>query len=742
MSDALPPAADFGGLPSDFNWLVELLATETSDSLDDHLQWVELAAGEKLFEQGDPGDSMYVLRTGALGVCVRHNDGSETLIDQLGPGALVGEMALISGQPRSATVYAVVDSGLIRLTEASVDRLTALRPEAADTLEATVTPRVQRLQLAAAMKGLVGELDPATVHELQEAVTWQRLSNGDLLYQQDDPANGMYLVINGRLRQTIVTAGGDERELGEAGPGQLLGEFSMLTNRPRVATARAVRASTVAGITLPLFRKLTADYPEMMGRLTQRIIDRQVQGLTTTRPIAPVSLSLAVIPAGPEVDSEAFARALVLALNAHGPALALTSRRCDLDFGKEGAAYSPANRSLDLMMANWVDEIQSDHRYIVYAADPEPNEWTKRCINYADRVLTVSSPDSDPARVAAEAYLDALETPLRTELVLWWPAGTEQPSGTAAWLDGRDLHAHHHVRQDDASHMERLARRLSGHATGLVLSGGAARGFAHLGVLQAVEELGIPVDYIGGTSMGAVVAAAYNTMPYEQMLQELDRFKDPKVVFDRTLPFTSLMASDKVTRLIRQYFEGVAIEDMWRPFFCVATNLTTAEEVVYTRGPLWRAVRASMAIPGVFTPVMDNGDVLTDGGVLHNFPVELMAGLCESDRIIGVNVAPFQEKKRDYDFDTSISGWRILWSRINPFRKPVRSPALVGTIMRALEINSVQRSKSDEQLVDLMIYPDTSRFGLYDFSQYEPIAAAGYEAAYEPLRAWRADRLS
>ncbi len=201
------------------------------------------------------------------------------------------------------------------------------------------------------------------------------------------------------------------------------------------------------------------------------------------------------------------------------------------------------------------------------------------------------------------------------------------------------------------------------------------------------------------------------------------------------------MASEKVTRLIRGYFSGRDIEDLWRPFFCVATNLTTAEEVVYTRGPLWWAVRASIAIPGVFTPVMDDGDVLTDGGVLQNFPVALMAELCESDRLIGVNVAPFNEKKRDYDFDTSVSGWRILWSRLNPFSKPVRSPALIGTIMRALEINSVQRSKSDEALVDLMIYPDTGRFGLYDFSNYEPIVAAGYEAAYGPLTSWQGRRL-
>lgn len=726
--------------PTEFDWLLELLAEESNGGLDANLQWIELSGGEVLFEQGQPGDSMYVLRSGMLGVRVRHEDGTETVIDHLAPGGLVGEMALLSGQPRTATVFAVVDSGLIRLTQETVNRLTALRPETADSLEATVAPRLQRLQLAAVMKDLFGELDPATIHELQEEVEWRRLANGDVLFRQGDPSNEMYVVINGRFRGTAIAADGQQEDLGEFGPGQLIGEIAMLTQEPRVATVYAVRASTVVGITPAIFKRLTAAYPALMGRVTRYIVDRQVRQLTAAPPRAPIALSVAIVPNSADIDAWAFAQSLAGALTVHGTALALNSEQFDAHFGKEGAAHSPPDRALDALVAAWIDGVQADYKYVIYAADAAPNDWTKRCIANADRVLLLADPAGDPSPGAAETHLDRMETPLRKELVLWWPAGTQQPSGTATWLDARTVHTHHHVRQGDEGHLARLARRLSGHAIGLVFSGGAARGFAHVGVLQAVEEMGIPLDLIGGTSMGAIIAAAYSTMPYEQMLRELDLFRDPKVVFDRTLPFTSLMASDKVTRLIRRYFEGVAIEDIWRPYFCVATNLTTAEEVVYTRGPLWRAVRASMAIPGVFAPVMDNGDVLTDGGVLDNFPVDLMAELCESDRVIGVNVAPFREKKRDYDFETSISGWRILWSRLNPFSRPVRSPALVGTIMRALEINSVRRSKTDEALVDLMIYPDTSGFGLYNFSDYQPIVTAGYQAAYGPLGDWWARR--
>ena len=326
--------------------------------------------------------------------------------------------------------------------------------------------------------------------------------------------------------------------------------------------------------------------------------------------------------------------------------------------------------------------------------------------------------------------------------VLWHAPQTERPQGTAVWLDQRQIHTHHHVRQGDAAHMARLVRRLTGHAVGLVLSGGAARGFAHLGVQRAFEELNIPIDYIGGTSMGAVIGATiilYETNAI--MMSQAVNLADPRKLFDHTLPLTSLMSSRKVTHFTKQHFGNHHIEDQWIPFYCIASNLTTAKPVIYQRGPIWHAVRASLAIPGVFTPVIADGDVIVDGAVMDNFPVTTMADLCESGRIIGVNVSPYREKKRYYDFETNISGWRVFFSRLNPFAKSLRSPSLLGTIMRAVEINSVRRAKDEEALLDVMICPDVQQFKTTAYDQYEVIARVGYEAALTPLTTWKARRL-
>jgi predicted acylesterase/phospholipase RssA len=127
---------------------------------------------------------------------------------------------------------------------------------------------------------------------------------------------------------------------------------------------------------------------------------------------------------------------------------------------------------------------------------------------------------------------------------------------------------------------------------------------------------------------------------------------------------------------------------------------------------------------------------------MDNFPVETMAALSESERVIAVHASPHRDRTRQWDYDTSISGWRILAQRINPLRRPLRSPSLVSTILRAQEINSAHRSKSSASLADLLLQMDVRAYGFLDFGSYRAIAWAGYETALEPLREWKERRLS
>jgi predicted acylesterase/phospholipase RssA len=269
----------------------------------------------------------------------------------------------------------------------------------------------------------------------------------------------------------------------------------------------------------------------------------------------------------------------------------------------------------------------------------------------------------------------------------------------------------------------------------MVLSGGAARGLAHIGVARALEEAGQPVDVIGGTSMGSLIGGMWaRELTPAQGMELAARLANAEALLDRTFPYASVMASRKVTAVTQELFGTRLIEDLWRPFFCVSTNISTAAPMVHERGPLWRAVRASIALPGVFSPILnDQSEILVDGGVMNNFPVDIMAGRYELGCIIASNVSPHRQKPYPYPFGESVSGWRVLWSRINPLAKPIRVPSLVGTMLRTMEVNSLYHRRAAEQLADVLIEPDVRDVNFLDFAAYRDLEQRGYDAARAAL---------
>jgi len=297
-------------------------------------------------------------------------------------------------------------------------------------------------------------------------------------------------------------------------------------------------------------------------------------------------------------------------------------------------------------------------------------------------------------------------------------------AAVGAWLDHVQPALHCHVRAGNAADVDRLARLLTGRAVGLVLSGGGARGFAHIGALTALREAGVPIDLVAGASMGAIVGAGVAAEWDDKEMRSRMRaaFVDSNPLGDYTLPLVALVKGKRVADRLRQHFPGLEIEQLWRHFTCVSTNLTKGDLELHRRGPVWRALRASVALPGVMPPVVQRGEVLADGGIINNFPVQAIEALGRGP-IIGIDVAHDRAFVAD-DEDWERPSLLRLFARGRQDR-----PGILRLLMRAGTVNGLGIARSGRAAVDLLLTPSLEDIDMLDWKAFDRAVAAGYRAA-------------
>jgi NTE family protein len=315
------------------------------------------------------------------------------------------------------------------------------------------------------------------------------------------------------------------------------------------------------------------------------------------------------------------------------------------------------------------------------------------------------------------------------DLVLLHAPDTKEPRGSAAWLDAAPATRLFHLRHRDEADCARLARALTGRSVGLVLSGGAARAFAHVGAIRALREAGIPIDFVGGTSMGAIIGAALAVGWGEAEAERRIRaaFVESSPVGDIAFPIIAMTRGEQVRRRLTEHFGDRDIADLWRPFFCIASNLTSGQHQVYRRGPLTHALQASSALPGVLPPVIEGEEVLVDGAVLKNFPTDVMKAWNRGP-IVGVDVSRSRGlTKDDIAAPTSILRWVLSGDFL-------RGPPIVSLLMRAATVSTERELSAARDATDLLIMPRVEHIEIRDWKAFEPAVEAGYAAAMEALK--------
>ena len=591
------------------------------------------------------------------------------------------------------------------------------------------------------LRTFLGDIEPAALTLLRERLTWVEVAGGQTLMEQGAPGDSMYLSISGRLRAYVNDEEGVPRMVREMGRGQVIGEMSLYTDEPRSASVVAIRDSVLVRLDKAHFAELLASSSTVSMALTRQIIRRlQTQGNRNPVPL-PVTITLLPVSAG--VDARALADKLAAQLASKGRVIVLDAAALDAALGEPGAASgTAADAALNRRISMQLDNIEAEHEFVLLLADEQPSGWTRRCCRHGDELLLLADATQAPALHANE--IDWLtQRPPRAEaaeiLVLLHPAETRCPRGTGAWLARRPVTEHVHIRPALERDMARLARIESRSAVGLVLAGGGARGFAHLGVYKALQERGIEADFVGGTSIGAVMAALVAADQPMDQTQAITRraFSINPTGDINWLPLISLIGGRRLRRIVSQSVTellGFAadIEDLWKNYYCIAANYSHAREQPLRSGPLQKALLASTAIPGALPPVVLDGDLLCDGGTFNNFPVDVMRNVRGVGTVIGVDLNT--KKPRRLEFDEVPGTWALLRDRLRPRKqRRYKLPSLASYLMNVTILYSMSRQRHAQLQTDLYFNPPLDRVGLLEWKRFDHIVEQGYAHAVEVL---------
>jgi predicted acylesterase/phospholipase RssA len=326
-------------------------------------------------------------------------------------------------------------------------------------------------------------------------------------------------------------------------------------------------------------------------------------------------------------------------------------------------------------------------------------------------------------------------------LVVYHDQPRNIPSVARAWRQGRVIERVYPVRNRHPADFSRLARFLTGNAVGVVLGGGGARGFAHVGVLRAMEEAGIPVDLIGGNSMGALIGAQFACgVPLEEIIDQTRTFASGGERL--TMPLVSLVSGQRVSRDLQKMFGDNQCDGLWLPFFAAACNLSAGKTTVQDAGPVWRAVLASNSPAGLFPPVLMNGDMLVDGAILENVPVEGMRarlGTPQERRrgngtVIAIDV-DVQDRMAVDPALQRLSAWSTLKGYFSPKAHP--SPTIADILYRAGHIGGLYQRSTTVAQADHYLEPPVSDFTMMSYKRGEEIAEVGYQYASRQIRQWK-----
>ena len=550
-------------------------------------------------------------------------------------------------------------------------------------------------------------VEKAALDAVEHEVEWFCLPAGKLLFRQGDPADAFYMVRSGALAAFRDGALGRPDLLGYIRSGEPVGEMSLLDETPHSASVYALRDSELIRLPKASFERLTDRHAGLMRELSKMMLTRLRGG---NRAAGSEPRVFALIGTSPTIDLDYRAQELKSALEAMGTRCAIADETCSDWSGSR------------------LDKLEQDHDIVLMIARFSDPAWARRAMGRADRMWMFARSDARPSTpLLPDDPSPAMKLKL-LDVILLHPGGVTAASRPQDWATASDAARVFHWRQNEhRTDRDRLARTLAGKSVGLVVSGGGARAYAHLGAIRALREAGLPFDFVGGSSMGAIIAAGLALDWDDNELEWRIRkaFVDSNPLDDWTLPVISLTRGEKVDARLREHFGDVEIAEMVRPYFCLSSNLASGRPLVHRSGRLRDALRASIAIPGLLPPVVLHGQILVDGAVFTNFPAREMRAF-HRGAVVGVDVTRAQGLNPDDFVDPP--GF-FGWVRRHGLKSP---PPIASLLMRAATVGVADHRDIGREAADLLILPDTP-VDIRDWGRFDEVVEAGHEAARSML---------
>lgn len=560
-------------------------------------------------------------------------------------------------------------------------------------------------------KNLIEEIGDGIIKKLFENGETIQLESGDYLFRQGDRESYMCIVLKGRLR-AIKEKEDSSAKLGDIGAGEIVGEIAFFTSEVRMASVRAIRKSSVLKVDKEIYISLVSQNPTLASSMVKLVIDRLRRNEFQKNKSLPPK-NIAVLNMSPNLDINSWTNKVEHYFKGQGQNLNILCK--------------PEN--LDIDIDNYIDSLEDHVGINILLCDEQHMEWSQQCLVYSDLIIIAFDFEADKTLTTIEKTFGLHNKSILSKkiyLLLFHTNHNKRPIGTSDWLRQRPVDMHIHIRIDKQEDTNRFCRIISHQAVGLVLGGGGAKGFAHIGVVQALREKGIEIDFLGGTSSGALYGIGMCFLDFQ--FKKIHNFNEEGVrrkltSNDFALPLISMMAFKKFKRFLKELYGEHHLEDLWVKSFCISTNYTKAQLYVHETGLLWKQISASMAIPGVYPPVVIDKNLHVDGGVMDNLPIDPMFRYPVGS-IIAVSLS--SNPSREVDYKEVPSSLRIFWDKFRR-KKRYKIPGLSSIVINSLSINSAQRQEEKKRQASHYIELDLKGIGMLDDSKWKETIDRGYK---------------